>query len=236
MNREDYEGYLLSGTPIPIRDLILKPLSLRWIVLNEKRYQEVLGAIFFDVNKLDLSQTPELQQLDKFSLFSLLVAQDNEIRERVIQGLLWFLGRQFEVVEAKIVSEDLVLDEDLWKQLKTVIAWQNKIEYDPSEEPEYNPANHKALELQRKLEENKRQVAEIKKRKNQDPGLCDLVSGLSSKHPSINLLNVWDLTYYQFVDQLSRLQIVEAYEFALSSLLAGADSKKLTITHWTTKI
>ena len=51
----------------------------------------------------------------------------------------------------------------------------------------------------------KAKAAQQKHRGNADPNytIANMVSKLSSKHPSYNLLNIWDLTIYQLYDQFS---------------------------------
>ena len=154
--------------------------------------------------------------------------------KQIQEGLKLFTGLDFDFIDGLFIYDDKhVIDEKVWENLKLILAFQNKIKYSP-EELNYNPIGARAKAMQAKIEETRRQVQELKSKQNDIPSLSDLVSGLSAKHPSINLLNVWNLTYYQFVDQLERLQIVEEYEFALRSILAGADAKKLKTKHWTT--
>lgn len=82
--------------------------------------------------------------------------------------------------------------------------------------------------------------AKIKERLGRIPGdedditFKDLVSVLTSKHPSLNLLNVWDLTYYQFNDQFKRMQLVDNYEISVRQIIAGFENAKLK--HYITKL
>jgi len=90
-------------------------------------------------------------------------------------------------------------------------------------------------ELDRKIAEAK---AKIKKQLNKenlnddDITLKDLVSVLTAKHPSLNLLNVWDVNIYQFNDQFKRMQLIENYDIGIRSLLAGANKKDVKLEHY----
>jgi hypothetical protein len=94
-------------------------------------------------------------------------------------------------------------------------------------------------ELDRKIAEAK---AKIKKQLNKenlnddDITLKDLVSVLTAKHPSLNLLNVWDVNIYQFNDQFKRMQLIENYDIGIRSLLAGAKKEDVKLEHYIKKI
>lgn len=235
MNPKEFKSLALRGSPIPNGFMKVRSLSLGEIFdYGETEFQRLLSLFFFDVGTIDFGDRVELQDIKKFVLFCIILQQEKDMRKQIQEGLRLFTGLDFDFIEGLFIYDDkYVIDEAVWENLKLILAFQNKIKYNP-EELNYNPIGARAKAMQAKIEETRRQVQELKNKQNDIPSLSDLVSGLSAKHPSINLLNVWNLTYYQFVDQLERLQIVEEYEFALRSILAGADAKKLKIKHWTT--
>ena len=235
MSLNEYKTQLLRGKPIRIDFFSIIPLTLDQIFeMGEPNYQRALSALFFDVSKIDLSESPELEQLDKFLLFSLVLQQEEVIRTQIHKSLKLFTNIDFNFSDGVFMHEGNILTEEHWVSLRKILGFQNNVKED-FQEKAYNPKSKRAQEMQRKIEETRKQVQKIKEKQDKTPHLCDLISGLCAKHPSINLINVWNLTYYQFVDQLERLQIVEEYEFALSSLLAAVDSKKVKIRHSTTK-
>ena len=46
------------------------------------------------------------------------------------------------------------------------------------------------------------------------------------------MLNIWDLTYYAFHDQLTRMGWKEKYEMNSRAALAGAKIKKSELSYW----
>ncbi len=61
--------------------------------------------------------------------------------------------------------------------------------------------------------------------------ISDLVGSLTSR-TSLNILEVWNISYYSFNDQFKRMRILESYETGLQSLMAGADPKKIKLKDW----
>jgi hypothetical protein len=64
-----------------------------------------------------------------------------------------------------------------------------------------------------------------------DTDILDIISAISCKHPSLNILNIKNLTIYQLMDQLKRLNMIDEYHISIDSLLAGADRKQIDLIH-----
>lgn len=54
----------------------------------------------------------------------------------------------------------------------------------------------------------------------------NIISAISSKHPSINLINVWDLTIFQLLDQFSRLRVNTMFDISCRRVSTWGDEKK----------
>lgn len=54
----------------------------------------------------------------------------------------------------------------------------------------------------------------------------NIISSVSSRHPSINPINVWDLTVFQLLDQFARLQGDAMYEIDKTRVSVWGDEKK----------
>lgn len=233
MTQDQIRELSICGKPIPVGFFTVRSLTLDEIFdygVNE--YQKMLSTFFFDVGELDLGG--KLEGVRNFILFTLILKEEKNLRNTLLSGLRVFTGLQFGCEEGIFTYEDKIIDEDTWEELRLVLAAQNKIKYEPKS-LEYNPIGAKAIAMHKKILETRKQVQDIKSKNNETPALADLISGLCAKHPTMNLLNVWNFTYYQFLDQLEGIQVVEKYEFALRSVLAGADAKKMKIKHWTSK-
>lgn len=231
-----HENKLLKGSGIEVDFLKIYPLTLGEVTeLGEEEYQRILGLFFIDIDELGLKKTPELAELSNFIIFSLILQQEPEIREQIRLGLELFTKQEITFQNGVFYfNNEVPILEDSWDKIREIVALQNKIDFKKKEE--YNPVGDKAKAFMKKRQEVLDKVKEIRSKKNDKIDFVTLVSSLSAKHPSINLLNVWDLTYYQFYDQLERLQLIQEYEISIQSLLAGADSKKVKLKHWITKI
>jgi hypothetical protein len=85
-----------------------------------------------------------------------------------------------------------------------------------------------ASEKARQIAEHIKQAKE--KRKNtgdrEEGMLYNIISAVACKHPSINLLNIWDLTVYQLYDQYQRLFVIDNFNIgAMNYAYYGGDLK-----------
>ena len=68
----------------------------------------------------------------------------------------------------------------------------------------------------------------MKKAKKSDPNLSlpNIISAVSNTHPTINPLNVWNLTVFQLLDSFTRLQSNKIYDINATSVSVWGDEKK----------
>ena len=114
------------------------------------------------------------------------------------------------------------------------MAEENFIDIKSLEEEDENSSkkeNSKLKEIKKKIAENKKIIQKYKKQQNSE--LIFLVNAVASKSQNLNILNIWELTLYQFKNQLDQLIRNENYDINIQSILAGADSKKIKLVHWT---
>lgn len=228
---------MLRGKPIKIDFFEVKPLTLEEMFdYGEEECRKLLSYFLFDVDDLDLGDRKELQDINKFLILSLIFRQDPTFANNILRGLKLFTGIEFFLQDGLLLyKENYIINEERWEKLKYVLSWQYGLKYEP-QAFKYNPKGKRAKEMKKRIESTRQQVEKIKAKKREEITLIELISALCAKHPSINLFNVWKLTYYQFINQLQRLQIIDDYDFALRSILAGADPKKVDAKHWTIKI
>ena len=86
------------------------------------------------------------------------------------------------------------------------------------------------LKGRRDREEAKRKAK--KKNGETDIELSDLIASLAIGNNGYNMLNVWDLTYYAFQDQLKRMSWREEFDINTRASLAGAKLDKDKLSHW----
>jgi len=79
--------------------------------------------------------------------------------------------------------------------------------------------NKKALEIAKKLQEGRSQrKKQAKADKNMD--LANIISAVANRSPSLNILNIWDLTVYQLWDCFSRISNNNIYEIQARAVAA----------------
>lgn len=232
---DKYELQLLRGKPIQVGFFTVYPLTLDEIVeLGEERYQELLNLIFFDPTRLDFTDKPELQELSSFVLYSLILMQEEKLRKDLQFALKIFLKEDFRFHNGIFLnSKNQGIVESSWIEIKEILSLQNGLKV---QEEEYRPKNKKAEEFIEKMKKIKEEVHRLKSKKEDIITFSDLISAYCAKNNNVNIFNVWDLTYYQFQNQLQRIQVVEGYDISIRSVLAGADAKKIEIKHWISKI
>ena len=83
-------------------------------------------------------------------------------------------------------------------------------------------------ETARKLFEKMRKAAKKKKltQHNNDLILPNIISAVSNMHPSINFINVWELTVFELIDSFNRLQANLIYDIDARRVSVWGDEKK----------
>lgn len=82
--------------------------------------------------------------------------------------------------------------------------------------------------LARKLYEQMLKAKKEQESKKIDNNLSlpNIISSLSNKHPSINYINIWDLTIFQLLDSFNRIQANTMYEIDSTRVSVWGDEKK----------
>lgn len=85
----------------------------------------------------------------------------------------------------------------------------------------------------------KMKAAEQKQKKNEsienDADLCipNIISKVSNNHPSINPINVWELTLFQLLDAFKCIRLAKAYELtAMRCAVWGAEDNEFDTDLW----
>ena len=92
----------------------------------------------------------------------------------------------------------------------------------PSESEFKNKLAQKMFEkmLQAKKKQNK------KKRVDKNLTLPNIISSVSSKHNTLNIINIWDLTVFQLLDSFNRISNDCAYDISALRVAVWGDEKK----------
>lgn len=82
--------------------------------------------------------------------------------------------------------------------------------------------NKKALDILKKIQKGR---AERQKNKKADKNMeiANIISAVANRHPSLNMINIWDLTIYQLWDAFARLSNNSIYDIQSMSVAAWGD-------------
>jgi len=222
-------------------------------------------CIDVDNLNLDKENKDELKKnnVDSFSLILQLCKQDEQYLEIIKDAFEFFLKQEvifapnlgaffigtIESLEIifkniknekdlkkieNILYENSFITEKKYKDFKEVLLLQNCIENKNSDDEKY--VNEKAREIAEKIKAAKEKINKIKSKQGDILSLFDLISAFAGNSKSTNIINVWDMTIFQFNNQFKRMQMIEDYDINIRQLLAGADSKKINLEHWIRKI
>ena len=107
---------------------------------------------------------------------------------------------------------------------------EDTIEFLETDTPRVRALKEKMLKGRRDREEAKRKAR--KKDGDSEIELSDLIGSLAIGSNSYNMLNIWDMTYYAFQDQLKRMSWREEFDINTRASLAGAKLDKSKLSHW----
>lgn len=76
-----------------------------------------------------------------------------------------------------------------------------------------------------KLYKKMQKALKEQKKNDLDSSIPNIISAVSSKHPSINPINVWDLTIFQLLDAFNRTRVDAVYQIDSIRVSVWGDSK-----------
>lgn len=85
--------------------------------------------------------------------------------------------------------------------------------------------NNLARKLMEKMLKAKKKEQETKK-SDLNLTIPNIISSLANKHPSLNYLNIWDLTIFQLLDAFNRIQTNSMYDIDSTRVSVWGDEKK----------
>lgn len=220
------------------------PVTLREIAeVGAKNFYSYLNI--FTLNKEDIDEYFNSQGIEgDFTPFQFLLIMAQVDPQYLItaqeafkmflhEETVSFLG-QNEAIVLGDIKEERVINNELFEQIRYYVQAANVLETQSAEAKMDNPSDAKAAQIIKKLKEG-RKMRE-KSKSNSDLSFSDLVASLAAGGNGLNIINIWDLTYYAFNDQFKRMQMREEYENSYRSILAGADPKKVKLNYWISTI
>ena len=230
---------LLAGLPIKMSDstCFVYPSTLKEIaMIGSETYFKYVNLC--TINKKDIERFTKDKDIDPFDFIFLNCVFKDEFREEFINALNFFTKEDVLFVkemETFIIGDfekSKFLLKDNYSEFQNIIIKQNFLD----QELKSNGENEIAKKIKEKLARSREIISKIKqKNSNEEIDFSDLISSLAA-NSSINIFEIWNISYYTFNEQFKRMRLLEQYNTGLQSILAGADPKKVKLEDWIKKI
>lgn len=237
-----------KGSPIFLDDIcaIYTPTLGEIVDIGYDKFQLYLSAITATKPGANKKANKEirdlLEQITDFQYLLIMAAIDVETNQILKESFRFFCHEEviFSTEPAQIIlgplEEKHILTEEKFYDLQHIIRRMCFLEQEGEEiiiSKDDSPAV-KRLKLQ--MRENREKVRRAKAkqaaREKSDLKLSDLIGSLTINNCGLNILNVWDITYYAFHDQLKRMGWRDQFVIHNQAALAGAKLKKNQLKHW----
>ena len=235
-----------KGTPVFLDDIcaIYSATVGQIVDIGYSKFQEYLSIITATkpVLKNDNQIQQALSKLSDFEYILMMVHMDKKSNESLKQAFQFFIHEtvSFSLEPAQIIvgplQEKHILNEEKFYQLQSLIKRAYFLELEGEEIiiNKDDPPSLKRLKMQ--MRENREKVRRAKAkqaaRKGTDLQFSDLIGSFTINHCNINAVNVYDMTYYMFHDQLKRMGWRDEYDINSRAAMAGAKLNKSQLKYW----
>lgn len=237
----------LSGVPVIYDDIcIVKSPFLKDIASEGlERFYQYLSFMTIKKPSMENEEIKQLlSPLTDFEYLVLLAQMEAENHNIISAAFQFFTGDKptFLAQPTSIILGDpiekRILTNDNFTGFSELVALscamrdpkEDTIQFLESDSPRVRALKEKMLKGRRDREEAKRKAK--KKNGETDIELSDLIASLAIGNNGYNMLNIWDLTYYAFQDQLKRMSWREEFDINTRASLAGAKIDKNKLSHW----
>ena len=239
----------LSGRPAVYNDICLvKSPFLKDIAAEglDKFYQYISFMLIRKPTSDDSEISQLLSPLTDFEYLILLAQMEQENHKIISAAFKFFTDDNvlFVPQNSTIVlgdpQEKRILNKDNFYGFQDMISLacamkdpkETTIEFLDTDSEHVRALKRQMLEGRKKREEAKRKAKKNTSDKDKELEVSDLVASLAIGNTGYNLINVWDLTYYAFQDQLKRMSWREEFDINTRASLAGAKLDKSKLSHW----
>ena len=211
---------------------------------NFQKYLSILTAEKpTDLSKKDKEILDLLNQLTDFQYILMMVMMDNDSKEIFKKAFKFFTKEEnisFSLDPAQIIivkeKETYYIDEGKFYDFQNILRRMYFLEQEGDEIVIYDNDNPmvKKLKLQRRRDRERLRKAKAKKaqKEQNDLKFSDLIGSIPLDNCNLNMVNIWDVTYYSLQDQLKRMGWRDQFEMNHRAALAGAKLKKSQLKHW----
>lgn len=235
----------MCGVPVIYEDICLvKSPKLKEIAATglDKFYQYLSLIMIEKPTMEDQEVSKLLSPLSDFEYLILLSQMDVENNKLISAAFEFFTEDKPTFIPEKSnivlgsLDERRILTKDNFSGFQDLVGLSCAMR-DPSEETIiiYEDDSPKVKELKMQMIQGRKDRKKSKhksKGKESNLTLPDLVGSLAIGTGSYNIINVWDLTYYAFQDQLKRMSWREEFDINTRASLAGAKIDKNKLSHW----
>lgn len=249
MNLTDDEVLkFLKGSPIFIEDIcaIFPPTVGAIVDEGYENFQKYVSVLTATKPTTQYDKDKELRDLMKklsdFQYILLMANLDPQIHTLLKKGFRFFTHEDavFSLEPAQIVigpiAEKHILSEDKFYYFQRLIRRMCFLETEEDEIIIYDddPEITKRLKLQQRDRREKLRRAKAKeaKKNGTDLKFSDLIGSITLNDCGLNIINVWDISYYAFHDQLKRMGWRDQFNINQRAALAGAKIEKSQLKHW----
>lgn len=249
MNLTDDEVLkFLKGSPIFIEDIcaVFPPTVGAIVDEGYENFQKYVSVLTATKPTTQYDKDKELKDLMKklsdFQYILLMANLDPQIHTLLKRGFRFFTHEDavFSLEPAQIVigpiAEKHILSEDKFYYFQRLIRRMCFLETEEDEIIIYDddPEITKRLKLQQRDRREKLRRAKAKeaKKNGTDLKFSDLIGSITLNDCGLNIINVWDISYYAFHDQLKRMGWRDQFNINQRAALAGAKIEKSQLKHW----
>lgn len=234
----------LCGTPIFLKDICaIYPITLREIAqIGEEKFWEYVQILLTEKPylKSDDKLAEIIKPLNNFQYFLLLTSLDKDFLLKVKEAFMIFTKENVlfsldteEIIIGPIEEKHLLKEEDFY-EFQKIIKMICFLEKDSIDIVINDNDSSLVKSIKQKQIENKKKMNKAKRISSDKSNLqiSDLIASLAIGQAGLNILNIWDITYYAFHDQLKRINWREQFDINNRAAMAGAKIKKTQLKHW----
>lgn len=236
-----------KGGPILLEDICaVYSVTLGEIVdIGYNNFQQYLG-ILTSTKPVDIKEDNELNQIlnqiSDFQYVLLMANMDKTVNERLKAAFRFFTHSQatFMLDPPQIILGPLVekhiLDESHFYDLQHIIRRMYFLIEDEDDiiinDNDSLPVKKLKMQMRASREKVRKAKAAKAAREKTNLNMSDLIGSMTLNNCGVNIINIWDMTYYAFHDQLKRMGWRDQFNINQKAALAGAKIDKSQLKHW----
>ena len=249
MNLTDTEVLKFQkGSPVFLEDICAVYSVKLGEIVDEgyDNFQKYLGILTSEkplANAHDDSEMAQLiSQLTDFQYLLMVATLDMEVHDLLKNAFRFFTHSEviFSLDPPQIIvgpiEEKHIITEEKFYDFQHLLRRMYFIEQEGEEiiiYPDDDPVT-KRIKMQMRANREKVRKAKAKKaaQEKSDMKFSDLIGSMTINDCGLNMVNIWDITYYAFHDQLKRMGWRDQFNINQKAALAGAKINKSQLKHW----